>query len=102
MCDGKLGIICIIRGGAWGGNSTQLVLHLLQGPKGSQDGGKQKVLINFLQHFHDEWGIQPLVTLSDKDFLEINAYSNVFPSVKHQLCFWHCLRAVKKHLAVKC
>ena len=71
-----------------------------KGPKGSQDGGKQKVLIDFLQHFHDEWGIQPLVTLSDKDFSEINAYSNVFPSAKHQLCFWHCLHAVKKCLAV--
>ena len=71
-----------------------------KGPKGSQDGGKQKVLIDFLQHFCDEWGIRPLVTLSDKDFSEINVYSNVFPFAKHQLCFWHCLRAVKKCLAV--
>jgi len=38
--------------------------------------------------------------LSDKNFSEINVYSNVFPSAKHQLCFWHCLRAVKKRLTV--
>ena len=69
---------------------------------GSKDtqNGKQKILTEFLQHFRDEWEIRPLVTLSDKDFSEINAYSNVFPSAKHQLCFWHCIRAVKKRLAV--
>src|SRR5260370_36109324 len=100
MCDGKLGVIWIIRGGAWGGNSTWLVLHLLQGSKGFTGWGKTKVLIDFLSHFCDEWGIHPLVTLSDKDFSEINAYSNVFPFTKHQLCFWHCLHVVKKCLAV--
>ncbi len=68
--------------------------------KDPQNGNKQKILVDFLQHFRDEWGVRPLVTLSDKDFSEINAYSKVFPSAKHQLCFWHCLHAVKKQLAV--
>src|SRR5260370_42637842 len=99
MRNRKLGVIWTIRGGAWGGNSTWCFIRS-KGPKGSQDGGKQKVLIDFLQHFCDEWGIHPLVTLSDKDFSEINAYSNVFPFTKHQLCFWHCLHVVKKCLAV--
>ena len=69
-------------------------------PKDVQTGDKQHTLENFLKHFQDEWGVNPLVTLSDKDFSEINAYSQVFPQAKHQLCFWHCLWAVKKRLAI--
>jgi len=33
-----------------------------KGPKDSHKGGKQKILIEFLQHFHDEWGIQPFIS----------------------------------------
>lgn len=40
------------------------------------------------------------VTLSDKDWSEIGAFQRVFPEAKHQLCFWHCLRAVRKRLAI--
>ena len=47
--------------------------------KDVQTGDKQHILENFLKHFRDEWGVNPLVTLSDKDFSEINAYSQVFP-----------------------
>lgn len=31
---------------------------------------------------------------------EINACLAVFPLAKHQLCFWHCLRAIKTHLSI--
>lgn len=31
---------------------------------------------------------------------EINAFAKVYPDAKHQLCFWHCLRAIKKRLAI--
>ena len=37
---------------------------------------------------------------SDKDCSEINAFSTVFPDAKHQLCYWHVLRAIKQHLVV--
>ena len=100
MCDGKLGIICIIRGGAWGRNSTWLVLHSLQGSKGFTGWGKTKSFNWFPSAFPWWMGNTTPSNPSDKDFSEINAYSNVFPSVKHQLCFWHCLHAVKKCLAV--
>ncbi|PPQ78411.1 hypothetical protein CVT26_007765 [Gymnopilus dilepis] len=31
---------------------------------------------------------------------EINAFLAKFPEAKHQLCFWHCLRAVKTRLSI--
>ncbi|KAJ7220489.1 hypothetical protein GGX14DRAFT_559280 [Mycena pura] len=39
--------------------------------------------------------------LSDKDITEINALLAELPAdIKYQLCFWHCICAVKKCLAV--
>jgi hypothetical protein len=34
-----------------------------------------------------------LITLTDKDWAEINACLAEYPDAKHQLCFWHVLRA---------
>ena len=31
---------------------------------------------------------------------EINAFLAKFPNAKHQLCFWHCLRAIKTRLSI--
>ncbi|KAF8325049.1 uncharacterized protein EI90DRAFT_3157113 [Cantharellus anzutake] len=58
-------------------------------------GSKEAVLTTWLRHFRDDWNINALVTHSDKDRSE-----KVFPTAKHQLCFWHVLRAVKQRLAV--
>lgn len=33
-------------------------------------------------------------TLSDKDVQEIGAVEDVFPELKHQLCYWHVLRYI--------
>ena len=63
-------------------------------------GSKEVALTMWLTHFHDYWKIDAKVTHSDKDRSEINAFSNVFPHAKHQLCFWHVLRAVKQWLAI--
>jgi hypothetical protein len=39
--------------------------------------------------------------LSDKEITEINALLAELPDdIKYQLCFWHCIRAVKTRLAV--
>ena len=38
--------------------------------------------------------------LTDKEWGEINAFIKKFPDAKHQLCFWHCLRAIKTHLLI--
>ncbi|KAJ7788196.1 hypothetical protein B0H14DRAFT_3892573 [Mycena olivaceomarginata] len=35
-----------------------------------------------------------------KDWAEINAFLAEYPEAKHQLCFWHALRAVKTRLAI--
>ncbi|KIK55719.1 hypothetical protein GYMLUDRAFT_175166, partial [Collybiopsis luxurians FD-317 M1] len=37
-------------------------------------------------------------TLSDKDVTEINAFRIETPHAKHQLCYWHGLRYIKKRL----
>ena len=39
------------------------------------------------------------VTKNIQDWSEINAMSNVWPAAKHQLCFWHSLRAIKQRLS---
>jgi hypothetical protein len=41
-----------------------------------------------------------MFTLTDKDMSEINAFLAKFPNAKHQLCFWHCLRAIKTRLSI--
>jgi hypothetical protein len=53
-----------------------------------------------LKHFKGTWNIEAKVTLTDKDLSEINAFRGIYPEAKHQLCFWHCLRALKKRLSI--
>lgn len=45
----------------------------------------------------------PEFTLSDKNWSEIEAMQETWPDLdaKHQLCFWHALRALKQRLAKK-
>jgi hypothetical protein len=63
-------------------------------------GAKCRILSCFLRYFQDRWNLNVKVSLSDKDWSEINACRQVFPNAKHQLCFWHCLQAIKKRLAI--
>jgi hypothetical protein len=51
-------------------------------------------------HIKDTWNIHAIITLTDKDLSEINAFREVYPDAKHQLCFWHCLRAIKTRLSI--
>ncbi|EIW53150.1 uncharacterized protein TRAVEDRAFT_100951, partial [Trametes versicolor FP-101664 SS1] len=60
-------------------------------------GAKQAVLTRFLERLK-ELGVDPEFTLTDKDFSEINAMGATWKYAKHQLCFWHGLRAVKQRL----
>lgn len=64
----------------------------------AEKGAKQRVLERFLTELK-RLGVRPEFTLSDKDFSEINAMGNTWPNAKHQLCFWHVLRALKQRLA---
>ncbi len=59
---------------------------------------KQSALIAWMKAIHS-LGINPQFTLSDKDQLEINALKEVWLCAKHQLCLWHVLRALKRHLS---
>jgi hypothetical protein len=72
---------------------------LLQSRQTGKKGGKERYLRQLLEYFKNEWKIKPIITLSDKDWSEINALHGTFPEEGHQLCFWHCLRAVKKRLS---
>ncbi|KAJ6589539.1 hypothetical protein B0H19DRAFT_922632 [Mycena capillaripes] len=48
-----------------------------------------------------DWKIRIKQVLSDKDITEINALLAELPNdIKYQLCFWHCIRAVKTRLSV--
>ena len=61
---------------------------------------KYQCLEAFLDYFREKAGLRPIFTLSDKDWSEINALAAKFPEAKHQLCFWHALKAIKRRLAV--
>ena len=59
---------------------------------------KETLLINWMEGLKSH-GISPEFTHSDKDQLEINTLNQVWPTVKHQLCLWHMLHALKCRLA---
>ena len=59
---------------------------------------KENVLVNWMSALKVR-GITPEFTLSDKDQSEISALHRVWPTAKHQLCFWHTIRAIKRRLA---
>lgn len=65
--------------------------------KDAAPGAKQAVLERFLGGLRD-LGVDPEFTLSDKDWSEINAMGVIWPNAKHQLCFWHAVRALKQRL----
>lgn len=75
-----------------------LLIH--SAPGEGESGGKQRYIEKLLAHFKEAWALKPIFTLTDKDMSEINAFLDVFPSAKHQLCFWHCLRAIKTCLSI--
>ncbi|KAG6824369.1 hypothetical protein H0H92_007079 [Tricholoma furcatifolium] len=86
--------------GEFYGSGFPLGYLLIQSHEGAQKGGKERFITHFLNHFKVTWDIRPIVTLTDKDIAEINAFRTVYPDAKHQLCFWHCLRAIKTRLSI--
>lgn len=70
---------------------------LVQTSPDADRGAKELVLRRFCDQLKRR-GVNPEFTLSDKDWAEINAMRAVWPNAKHQLCFWHALRAVKQRL----
>lgn len=82
------------------GSGVPLAFLLIRTSKDAQSGAKQAVLERFLGQLKLR-GVEPEFTLSDKDWSEINAMRATWPEAKHQLCFWHALRALKQRLAKK-
>jgi hypothetical protein len=76
--------------------------YLLIQSSGGESGAKERYLSDFLGFIETEWEIQAILTLTDKEWSEINACIKKFPDAKHQLCFWHCLRAIKTRLSILC
>jgi transposase-like protein len=62
-------------------------------------GVKADFIAEFLQYFKQR-AIKPTITFTNKDFSEINTFCATFPDAKHQLCFWHVLRAGKTCLSI--
>ncbi|KAF9563663.1 hypothetical protein CPC08DRAFT_632434 [Agrocybe pediades] len=74
-----------------------LMIHSSNG----DTGGKQRFISDLLNHFKKKWHVNALFTLTDKDFSEINAFREVFPEAKHQLCptskFYDVMEAKKEY-----
>jgi hypothetical protein len=73
--------------------------YLLIQSNGGTTGAKERFLSEFLEYINVHWNLRVIITLTDKDWAEINAFLAKFPEAKHQLCFWHALRAIKRRLS---
>jgi hypothetical protein len=82
------------------GSGFPLGYLLIRSSEDSESGGKENYIKDLLKHLKNTWDVRAIVTLTDKDTSEINAFQEVYPEAKHQLCFWHCLRAIRTRLAV--
>ncbi len=82
------------------GKGLPLGYVLVQSNGGGKTYAKERLLSQFLAFIRDVWGIQAIITLSDKDPNEIAALRKCFPDAKHQMCFWHNVRAIKTRLAI--
>ena len=80
------------------GSGIPLAFCYIQTSAAAESGAKEAVLTSFLGHLK-RLGVNPEYTLTDKDWSEINAMRATWPHSKHQLCFWHALRALKQRLA---
>jgi hypothetical protein len=62
---------------------------------------KEVVLTEWLAFFKTKWNLNMVdTTLTDKDWLEINAMAAVFPEAAPQLCYWHAIRAMTGRLSI--
>ncbi|KII86095.1 hypothetical protein PLICRDRAFT_115218, partial [Plicaturopsis crispa FD-325 SS-3] len=81
------------------GSGVPLAYIIIRSDSGSP-GGKERYISQLLRFVRDQWEIRAIFTLTDKDWSEINAFLDAYPDAKHQLCFWHCLRAIKTRLSI--
>nr|GAT54443.1 predicted protein [Mycena chlorophos] len=74
---------------------------LLIKTKNPDANAKEAYIRSLIRHLHQKYVREIQQCLSDKDITEINVFlAELPPSVKYQLCFWHCIRIVKGRLCV--
>ena len=81
------------------GSGLPLGYLLIQSNIG-EPGAKEQFLSRFISYIQDHWNLRIIFTLTDKDWSEINSFLAIIPDAKHQLCYWHAIRAVKTCLSV--
>lgn len=63
-----------------------------------EEGKRTKALEAWGTILRDKYGLMPRFVHTDKDMGEIGMSKRVWPSAKHQLCWWHEREAVRKRL----
>ena len=69
---------------------------LIQTSEEKKAGRKEHYLTELLSYFKMTWKTKAIITLTDKDISEINAFLKVYPEAKHQLCFLALLACSKE------
>ncbi|KAJ6515171.1 hypothetical protein C8R47DRAFT_922283, partial [Mycena vitilis] len=96
----KAGFECFALLGEVGGSGVPLGFILLKSNQ-PQLNEKEKYLRAAIRCITVVWHVRTMQALSDKAIEEINSLLAELPDdIKYQLCFWHCLRAVKTRLSV--
>jgi hypothetical protein len=80
------------------GSGAPLGFLFVHTTKEAPEHAKEVIIRKFLEGLKAR-NINPAFTMSDKDQSKINAMTAVWPDAKHQLCYWHALRANKQRLA---
>ncbi|KAJ7030919.1 hypothetical protein C8F04DRAFT_1042044 [Mycena alexandri] len=96
----KAGFECFALLGEVGGSGVPLGFLLLKSNQPELNEKEQyiRATINFITVV---WKIRVMQALSDKEITEINALLAELPDdIKYQLCFWHCIRAIKTRLSI--
>ena len=63
-----------------------------------EDRKRTKALSAWAAVLRHEYGIVPRFVHTDKDMAEIGASHQVWPEAKHQLCWWHQRKALRRRL----
>jgi hypothetical protein len=96
----KAGFECFALPGELGGSGVPLGFLFLKS-ENPQPHEREEYIRAIIRHINKVWNVDPMQALSDKEITEINAILAELPDeIKYQLCFWHCIRAVRIRLAV--
>lgn len=60
--------------------------------------GTERTLTYYLTRFRELNPTLPYLAMSDFDWAQLNALTTVYPELLILLCWWHVLRAWRKHL----